>query len=229
MHPRSGHIPPRVRGRMVYTSNLRAAQTGKSSLTARFEEEGMPLAIERRADETSRDYHSLTAGNELCHPPLGATCCFCPATGPGSPRDQRIAGTAGRDRRQPGKNRGEDRNGLRSSTPGTDLRPPRRTSLMKFQALIVPALAAICLSVARAQTPVPIIVPASNPATTSTTASAPQGLPGAAAASTGALLKTLDEMKAQNTETLRKQAALLESLNELQQAADQLRIYASRT
>ncbi|MFL6582976.1 MAG: hypothetical protein ACJ8KU_00500 [Chthoniobacterales bacterium] len=100
---------------------------------------------------------------------------------------------------------------------------------MKFQALIVPALAAICLSVARAQTPVPIIVPASNPATTSTTASATQGLPGAAAASTGALLKTLDEMKAQNTETLRKQAALLESLNELQQAADQLRIYASRT
>ena len=41
-------------------------------------------------------------------------------------------------------------------------------------------------------------------------------------------LKMLKEMKAANEETLRKQAATLAQLDELEQAADQLKIFAKR-
>jgi len=43
-----------------------------------------------------------------------------------------------------------------------------------------------------------------------------------------AALKMLQEMKAANEETLRKQAATLQQLDELEKAADQLRIFARR-
>ena len=42
------------------------------------------------------------------------------------------------------------------------------------------------------------------------------------------MLKALQEMKAANEETLRKQAATLEQLTELEKLADQIRIYTSR-
>lgn len=38
----------------------------------------------------------------------------------------------------------------------------------------------------------------------------------------------LEEMKAANEETLRKQAATLEQLDELEKTADQLRVYTKR-
>ena len=43
-----------------------------------------------------------------------------------------------------------------------------------------------------------------------------------------AALKELQELKAANAETLRKQAATLEQLDELEKTADQIRIYARR-
>jgi len=43
-----------------------------------------------------------------------------------------------------------------------------------------------------------------------------------------AALKMLQEMKAANDETLRKQEATLEQLDLIQQAADQLKIYSKR-
>jgi hypothetical protein len=43
-----------------------------------------------------------------------------------------------------------------------------------------------------------------------------------------AALKMLQEMKAANEETLRKQAATLEQLDELEKAADQIRVYSKR-
>ena len=43
-----------------------------------------------------------------------------------------------------------------------------------------------------------------------------------------AALKMLQEMKAANEETLRKQAATLQQLDELEKTADQLRIFARR-
>ena len=75
-----------------------------------------------------------------------------------------------------------------------------------------------------AQSPMPVIVPAATPAVT--LAQAP-----AAPDSTGSIqaaLKMLQEMKAANEETLRKQAATLEQLDALEKAADQVRIFSRR-
>ena len=76
-----------------------------------------------------------------------------------------------------------------------------------------------------AQSPAPVIVPAMTPATT-TKAAAPEP---AADNSVPATLKLLQEMKAANDEILAKQAATLIQLDELQKAADQIRIYTKRS
>lgn len=75
-----------------------------------------------------------------------------------------------------------------------------------------------------AQSPVPVIVPAATPA-----AKSPQA-PGSSSNSTSlqAALKMLQEMKAANEETLRKQATTLEQLDLLEKEAEQLKIYTKR-
>ncbi|HEX7515959.1 MAG TPA: hypothetical protein VF345_01590 [Chthoniobacterales bacterium] len=76
-----------------------------------------------------------------------------------------------------------------------------------------------------AQSPMPVIVPAATPAVTPLRApAAPEN-----SGSIQAALKMLQEMKAANEETLRKQAATLEQLDELEKAADQIRIYTKRS
>ena len=50
----------------------------------------------------------------------------------------------------------------------------------------------------------------------------------AAPDSTSTAIKLLEEIKAANAETLKKQEATLSQLDELQKAADQLRIFAKR-
>jgi len=75
-----------------------------------------------------------------------------------------------------------------------------------------------------AQSSKPVIVPAATPAVTS--AKAPVAHDNSA--SIQGALKMLQEMKAANEETLRKQAATLEQLDELEKAADQLKIYTKR-
>ena len=89
------------------------------------------------------------------------------------------------------------------------------------------SLAALALALAiaslPAQTPVPVVTPATAPA------AAPVVQPGPtdnAAAQAG--LKLLQEMKAANDETLKKQEAVLLQLEELQKAADQIKIYTKR-
>jgi hypothetical protein len=75
-----------------------------------------------------------------------------------------------------------------------------------------------------AQTPIPVIVQAATPA--ARTSQQP-----AASANTGSLqgaLKMLQEIKAANEETLRKQAATLELLDEMEKTAQQLKIYTKR-
>ena len=77
-----------------------------------------------------------------------------------------------------------------------------------------------------AQSPVPIVVQAANPAATSTSSKS-----AAAAADVHSIpdaIKLLEQIKAANDEVLAKQKAALERLNELQDAADQLRIFAKR-
>jgi hypothetical protein len=75
-----------------------------------------------------------------------------------------------------------------------------------------------------AQSPKPIIVQAATPAAApSRAAVAPEST-----LSLQAALKELQEIKAANEETLRKQAATLEQLDALEKTAEQIRIYARR-
>ena len=75
-----------------------------------------------------------------------------------------------------------------------------------------------------AQSPMPVIVPAATPAVTLAQAAAAP----ANSASLQAALKLLQEMKAANEETLRKQAATLQQLDELEKAADQIKVFSKR-
>ena len=86
-------------------------------------------------------------------------------------------------------------------------------------------LAALSLTgLMSAQSPKPMIVQAATPA------AAPARAPVAAESSLPlqAALKELQEIKAANEETLRKQAATLEQLDALEKMAEQIRIYSRR-
>jgi len=83
--------------------------------------------------------------------------------------------------------------------------------------------AAALISIANAQSPKPIVVPAMTPAPSSqspTLASTP--------ASTETILKALQVMKAANEEILKQQAATLQKLDEIEKAANEIRIYTKR-
>jgi hypothetical protein len=84
--------------------------------------------------------------------------------------------------------------------------------------------AAVLVSVASAQSPTPIVVPAMTPATT---AKSPV-TPGVANVATETTLKALQEMKAANNEILKQQEATLQKLDELEKAAQEIRIYTKR-
>lgn len=75
-----------------------------------------------------------------------------------------------------------------------------------------------------AQSPAPVVVAAATPAVTST---APPTAPNADSAQSA--LKVLQEMKAANEATLRKQAAILAQLEEIEKLADQIRITTKRS
>jgi hypothetical protein len=93
-----------------------------------------------------------------------------------------------------------------------------------MRAIILSLLAAVSLvSISGAQSPTPLIVPAMTPATT---VKSPAGEN--AAASTQALLKALQAMKTANEEILRQQAATLQKLDEMEKAAQEIRIYTKR-
>ena len=76
-----------------------------------------------------------------------------------------------------------------------------------------------------AQSPAPIVVQAASPAPVTSIPSAPvaQG-----PSSLQAMLKMLQEMKATNAETLKKQEAALQQLDEIQKAAEELKIFGKR-
>ncbi len=75
-----------------------------------------------------------------------------------------------------------------------------------------------------AQSPKPMTVQAATPAAAPTRAPAAPD----SSASLQAVLKELQEMKAANEETLRKQAATLEQLDALEIAAEQIKIWSKR-
>ena len=95
---------------------------------------------------------------------------------------------------------------------------------MRQRILFMSMLAAISIFAANAQSPEPVLVPAvSSPA-------APITKPVAQDSSAlHAAMKTLQETKAANEEMLRKQEATLQQLDEIQKAAEQLKIFSKRS
>jgi hypothetical protein len=77
------------------------------------------------------------------------------------------------------------------------------------------------------QSPEPVVVQAITPVPTSAVASAVAPNP-AAGVQSRSILPLLQEMKAANDEALKKQAATLQTLDELQKAAELIKIYGKR-
>jgi hypothetical protein len=96
-----------------------------------------------------------------------------------------------------------------------------------FTRFFAPLLISVTLLIQRTngQSPTPIVVDAAVPAapgsTTGTSVTAVSD-------STTAAIKLLQEMKAANGETLQKQEAALQRLDEVQKAAEQIKIFATR-
>jgi hypothetical protein len=87
----------------------------------------------------------------------------------------------------------------------------------KLSAVLCAATVALTLKVVPAQSPTPIVAKAVVSATAETNSN-----------STLATLKSLREIKAANEEILKKQQTTLEALDELQKAADQIKIFTKR-
>ena len=82
----------------------------------------------------------------------------------------------------------------------------------------------VFVSLSNAQSPSPIVVPAMTPATTTQSSAAA----GVTTAATQTTLKILQAMKAANEEILKQQAATLQKLEEMEKAANEIRIYTKR-
>lgn len=91
-----------------------------------------------------------------------------------------------------------------------------------MRAIILSLFAVVAIASAQSQTPMPIVVPAMTPATVVKTA------PAENASSAQAGLKALQALKAANAEILKQQEATLLKLDELEKAANEIRIYSKR-
>ena len=89
-------------------------------------------------------------------------------------------------------------------------------------------LSFLVLGIANAQSPTPVIVQPANTTAAVTSTSTKTAATGADAQSIPAAIKLLEQIKAGNDEVLAKQKEALQKLEELQDAADQLRIFAKR-
>ena len=85
--------------------------------------------------------------------------------------------------------------------------------------------AATVVSSGHAQSPISIVVPAMTPATTTGQSPVTAAV---TTASTQTTLKALQAIKAANDEILKQQAATLEKLDEIEKAAQEIRIYTKR-
>ena len=95
-----------------------------------------------------------------------------------------------------------------------------------MRALILSLLTVVWLaSISHAQSPMPVVVPAMTPATTAKSPAAADSAP----SSTQAAIKTLQALKAANDEILKQQAATLVKLDEMEKAANEIRIYTKRS
>ena len=96
---------------------------------------------------------------------------------------------------------------------------------IRRQLFSISIFAATSIFVAKAQSPTPIVVQAASPAAISSTA-APA--PATDSDSLPLTIKMLQEMKTANEEMLKKQEAALQQLDELQKAADEIKVFSKR-
>ncbi len=94
---------------------------------------------------------------------------------------------------------------------------------MSQKFLTIVAIAIVGVVAGKAQSPAPIVVQAMSPAP-----AAPAVKVATQDASSQETLKLLEQIKAANQETLKRQQAMLEQLEELQKAAEQLKIFSKR-
>jgi hypothetical protein len=95
-----------------------------------------------------------------------------------------------------------------------------------MKALLITSLAMVCLTIGwvRAQNPAPVVVQAASPAA----AAGPVAPSAQAATDSKTILQLLQQMQATNAATIKKQEATLAALDELQKAANDLKIFSKR-
>jgi hypothetical protein len=94
-----------------------------------------------------------------------------------------------------------------------------------MRAFILSILAVAALgAIGNAQTPIPVIVPAMTPATVPAAVTA-----GVTTAAMQTTLKALQAIKAANDEILKQQAETLVKLDEMEKAANDIKIYTKRS
>jgi len=96
---------------------------------------------------------------------------------------------------------------------------------------LFPLVSILFLSVpvgASAQSPTPIVVQAANSKAAATSTTSAAAAPAPDLHSIPDAIKLLEQIKTANDEVLAKQKATLERLDQLQEAADQLKIFAKR-
>ncbi len=98
-------------------------------------------------------------------------------------------------------------------------------STARFTLLSFALLLALASAATRAQSPAPIVVQAASPATATSTTAA---VVAKDADSIQAAIKTLQQIKAANQEILTRQKATLETIGDIEEAAEQLKIFAKR-
>jgi hypothetical protein len=89
---------------------------------------------------------------------------------------------------------------------------------------VVAAVSLASISEAQSPTPAPVVVPAMTPAVTAKGPVAANNT----ASSSQAALTALQAMKTANEEILKQQAATLQKLDEIEKAANEIRIYSKR-
>ncbi|MFL6590785.1 MAG: hypothetical protein ACJ8M4_11505 [Chthoniobacterales bacterium] len=85
-------------------------------------------------------------------------------------------------------------------------------------------IAVVSFSISGAQTPAPIVVQAMTPGPTTKSVAAA----GVTTTSNQTTLKALEAIKAANDEILKQQEATLQKLDEMEKAANEIRIYTKR-
>ena len=88
------------------------------------------------------------------------------------------------------------------------------------------ALGVLTLRALGAQSPAPVVVQAVTPPPATSSAPAPAASP--AAADLNEAIQMLQEMQTNNLETIKKQEAALQTLDTLQKAAADIKIYSKR-